>query len=71
MQDLEEMLIDRNKLLQHLKDNIQQEQNRMQQHANAKRHDLEFLVGDLVLLRLQPYRQTLVDHRKTNKLAKR
>ena len=38
--------------------------------ANAHQRDLEFFVGDLVLLRLQPYRQSSVAARHNHKLSK-
>ena len=39
--------------------------------ANAHRRDFEFSIGDLVLLRLQPYRQSTVAARHSHKLSKR
>lgn len=43
----------------------------MEKQANIKRRDVTFNVGDLVLLKLQPYRQTTVYRRGSQKLSKR
>ncbi|CAJ2675282.1 unnamed protein product [Trifolium pratense] len=43
----------------------------MIQKANAHRRDFSFAVGDLVLVRLQPYRQSSVRQHKHHKLSKR
>lgn len=43
----------------------------MRNQANAKRSDVEFAVGDLVYVKLHPYRQSTVAHRKNMKLARR
>lgn len=41
----------------------------MTQLSNRKMSDREFVVGDWVYLKLQPYRQTLVANRTFNKLS--
>nr|KYP49132.1 hypothetical protein KK1_029164 [Cajanus cajan] len=43
----------------------------MKTMADQKRRDHTFIEGDWVLLRLQPYRQGSVCHRKGQKLARR
>jgi hypothetical protein len=43
----------------------------MEDQANKKRKDCTFEPGDLVLLRLQPYRQQTVHRRVSQKLSKR
>jgi hypothetical protein len=44
-------------------------QNKMKLYANKKRTELEFVVGDKVLLKLQPYVQSFVANRPFPKLA--
>lgn len=43
----------------------------MEKQENKKRTDLAFKEGDLVLSKLQPYRQHTISNRTTHKLAKR
>ena len=47
----------RDAMLWQLKSNLHIANNRMKQQADSKRRDIEFLVGDLVFLKLHPYRQ--------------
>ncbi|XP_060962287.1 uncharacterized protein LOC133032379 [Cannabis sativa] len=71
VQAVEEDLLTRDDILQHLKDNLLRAQNRMCQQANKKRKDISFQIGDLVLVKLQPYRQSTVAHRNNFKLSRR
>ena len=41
----------------------------MKQVANSKKHNIEFNEGDLVFLKLQPYRQQTVFKRASHKIA--
>ena len=50
-----QLIEDRALHLQNLKQRLQQAQNRMKVFADRNRTDQQFSVGDLVLLRLQPY----------------
>ena len=43
----------------------------MRKYADGKRRDVQFQVGDLVLVKLQPYRQNLVAERVSQKLGAR
>nr|GEU41320.1 hypothetical protein [Tanacetum cinerariifolium] len=43
----------------------------MELKANRKRQEVEFKVSDMVLVKLQPYRQLALAKRLSNKLAKR
>ena len=61
--------MERNALLRTLKENLRRAQHWMTQKANAHRRDLQLEVGDMVLVRLQPYRQTTAAHRPYQKLA--
>ncbi|XP_062093441.1 uncharacterized protein LOC133799440 [Humulus lupulus] len=71
IQAVEADLLKQDEILHHLKHNLQRAQQRMQQQANKKRRDIEFQVGELVLVKLQPYRQTTVAHRLNSKLCRR
>jgi len=68
---LDESLLDRDELLRVLKANLLTAQHKMVQQANAHRHDLQFVVGDLVLVRLKPHRQILVRQQRQHKLSKK
>jgi hypothetical protein len=68
---LEEALLDRDELLHTLKGNLLAAQNRMTQQANAHRRDVTFEIDDLVLVRLQPYRQNSLRRQRQHKLSKK
>ncbi|KAH9679078.1 hypothetical protein KPL71_025968 [Citrus sinensis] len=71
IQALDEILLERDKLLKSLKDNLRQAQHRMAQKADTHRREVQFSIGDKVLVKLQPYRQYTVASRSCHKLAKR
>ncbi|XP_070054168.1 uncharacterized protein [Nicotiana tomentosiformis] len=52
-----------------LKDNLTKAQERMKYYTDKRRSDREFQVGDMVYLKLQPYRQTSLALRKNLKLS--
>ncbi|PKA46982.1 putative mitochondrial protein [Apostasia shenzhenica] len=52
-----------------LKHHLLQAMNRMKVQADKHRKEREFEVGDLVYVKLQPYRQDSVSHRMSRKLA--
>lgn len=60
---------DKDNLLQKLKDNLNRAQQRMKIQADKKRQDLQFEIGEKVLVKLQPYKQHSVALRKNHKLA--
>ena len=64
IQALDEMLKERDEVMRTLKENLRLAQHRMEQKANAHRREL-------VLVRLQPYRQITVAQRSTPKLNQR
>ncbi|GJY92684.1 ty3-gypsy retrotransposon protein [Tanacetum coccineum] len=68
---VEELLIERDALLRQLKQILAQAKNQMVMQANRKRREVEYKVGDMVLVKLQPYRQITLAKRCSNKLAKR
>jgi hypothetical protein len=51
-----------------LKKQLETTRHRIKQMADKNRSEREFLVGDLVFLKLQPYRQNTVALRKNLKL---
>ncbi|KAL6518532.1 hypothetical protein OROGR_019034 [Orobanche gracilis] len=68
---LDELLSSRTALLQQLKLHLAKAQLRIKNQADARRTDITFAENDWVFLKLQPYRQSAVAHRKSNKLSKR
>lgn len=65
------LLKQRDQLLHELRINLQVAQERMKRYADLKRRSYEFDEGSWVWLRLQPYRQNLVNRGTCFKLAKR
>jgi hypothetical protein len=71
VQAVDEVLRNREQILSILHHNLQQAQQRMKKYADIKRTERNFEVGQKVYLRLQPYRQMTVAHRRSLKLAPR
>ncbi|KAA8537164.1 hypothetical protein F0562_029610 [Nyssa sinensis] len=69
--EVDQTMVSRNSILQQLKINLHATVNRMKQVANSKKRHMEFQVGDLVFLKLHPYRQQIVYRRAYQKLASR
>lgn len=57
---------DREQVLQQLKSNLNKAQQRMKMQADKKRIDVQFKVGEAVLVKLRPYRQHSVALRTTS-----
>ncbi|GAU44890.1 hypothetical protein TSUD_400530 [Trifolium subterraneum] len=66
-----EQLTQRDVIMDQLKQNLMRAQQVMKHQADKKRKDVEFKVGDKVLVRLQPYRQHSAALRKNQKLSMR
>ncbi|WVZ83940.1 hypothetical protein U9M48_031034 [Paspalum notatum var. saurae] len=64
-----DILTDRTVHLENLKHHLEVAQNRMKQHADRHRIELQFQVGEQVLLKLQPYAQSSLVNRPFPKLA--
>ena len=63
------MLQERDDILTRLKQNLLSAPAKMKKKANMHRRDLEFVVGDKVYLRLQPYRMKSLAKRVNEKLS--
>jgi len=68
---VQEMLSSRDSWLQQLKQNMSRSQEFMKLYADKNRRPLEFEEGELVLVKLQPYRQHSLALRKNQKLGLR
>ncbi|PNX60469.1 hypothetical protein L195_g051946 [Trifolium pratense] len=69
--DVREQLLQRDAIIEQLRSNLLRAQQVMKHHADKKRKDVEFKVGDKVLVKLQPYRQHSAILRKNKKLSMR
>jgi len=69
--EVDQSLLNRDEVLQQLKMNLELVATRMKHVADRMRREVEFQVGDLVLLKLHPYRQHSVFKRSHQKLANR
>jgi hypothetical protein len=61
-------LTEQETMLKSLKANLQQAQNRIKKYADMKRTERQFNVGDMVYLKMQPYRETALGLRNSLKL---
>ncbi|XP_050888979.1 uncharacterized protein LOC127094160 [Lathyrus oleraceus] len=68
---LDELLHNKARILRLLKENLTKAINPIVQQVNLHRKDKQFEVDKWVFLKLQPYRQSHVQHRPSQKLAKR
>ncbi|KAL4571347.1 hypothetical protein LXL04_018105 [Taraxacum kok-saghyz] len=68
---VDRLLEDRDAILDELRMHLLRAQQKMQAQANKKRKEVEFTEGDLVYLKLKPFRQHSVAMRKFQKLAAR
>jgi hypothetical protein len=73
MTDMDEnasqLIASREHLLTQLQQNLHKAQQAMKLQADRKRLPMEFTIGDMVLVKLQPYRQMFVANRVNNKLG--
>lgn len=71
IQAVDEELVDRDTILQLLKNKLNKAQATMKHYADLRRQPHPFKVGDWVLVKLRPYRQTSVAGKRVYKLSKR
>uniref|UniRef100_A0A803PSM5 RNA-directed DNA polymerase n=1 Tax=Cannabis sativa TaxID=3483 RepID=A0A803PSM5_CANSA len=69
--EVEQQLQARDAVLVLLKENLQRAQQNMKAQADKKSRDVHFEIGDLVYVKLRPYRQRTVAKRCNEKLAPR
>jgi hypothetical protein len=62
-------LQEKDRILKSLQQNLLQAQNRMKKYADLKRTERTFAVGDMVYLKMQPYRETALGLRNSLKLS--
>lgn len=68
---LQQSLEKRDIMINELKVNLHRAQNKMKLAADGKRSDVQFEVGEMVYLKLQPYRQQSLARRLCEKLSPR
>lgn len=69
--EVSRMTTERNLILDELKGNLERAQNRMKQQANKHRRDVQYEVGDIVYLKIQPYKLRSLAKRTNQKLSPR
>lgn len=67
--DVDHELRQRDQILQYLRRNLERAQNQMKNFVDKHRADRVFEVGDLVWVRLQPYKQISVGGSSSHKLC--
>lgn len=68
---VEQQLIERDEVLEDLRGQLLRAQSYMKRTADSKRRDVQFEVGDLVYLKIRPYRRKTLSSRSNEKLAPR
>lgn len=71
IEEVSTTLMDRDEIIRQLRHHILNAQNSMSQYANKKRREVEYQVGDMVFLKIWPYRQLSLQSRVCPKLSPR
>lgn len=66
---LDQQLVERDRVLATLKEQLERAQERMKLYADRNRREVQFEVGEEVFLKLRPYRQRSLAQRRNEKLA--
>lgn len=67
--EVDQQVCDRNIVLDLLKTNLQKDQYQMKLYVDTKRRDIEFAVGDLVYIKLHPYKFKSLAKKTNEKLC--
>ena len=71
VESLEQLLQERDAMLNEIQFNLVKGQQAMKYYANSRHRDVSFKEGDLVFLKIQPYRQKYLAKRSNEKLPLR
>ncbi|WVY93416.1 hypothetical protein V8G54_032504 [Vigna mungo] len=71
VEEVNRLMADRNHMLDELKEHLVLAQNRMCKQANKHRREVEFQVGDVVYLKIQPYKLKSLAKKVNQKLSPR
>ncbi|RDY05430.1 Tf2-8, partial [Mucuna pruriens] len=71
VQEIDQLLKERDAILEELKMKLSKAQNSMKIQADKKRRDVELTVGEMVYLKAQPYKWKSLAHRPNEKLSPR
>lgn len=71
VEEVSQLMAQRNTMLEEMKEQLEKAQNRMKTQANKHRREVEYNVGDMVFLKIQPYKLKSLAKRVNQKLSPR